>query len=348
MCIRDRGNLIKLPLGIHRRTGYRSLFLDDDGRPLEDQLGVLRDVPKLERPDLFRIADALKATVVAVAAETPEPPDERQDEPAGQQQDTQAPAPPELPPAWTEADFETDPQVAHLFHNCPVLAELKRQVEEHRQLMHDEQLVLVHTLGHLPAGPQAVNYLLRKCLDVAPDQLLKSPLRGNPMSCAKIRKRIGHVTRRVPCNCDFSFAPNHYPTPTLHLLTLPPDARRPEAAQPPADAESIARRFGVLQRRREEIEREWQQLHDRLCSILRMLPDRTLVLPEGRYRLIEREGVEELVWEENTESRPDHPEPVPDSAAASEASQPDAVARHPQSDADSSGPGDGSGRTPPS
>ncbi len=36
------GNLIKLPLGIHRRTGYRSLLLDDQGQPVPDALAALR------------------------------------------------------------------------------------------------------------------------------------------------------------------------------------------------------------------------------------------------------------------------------------------------------------------
>jgi hypothetical protein len=38
------GNLIKLPLGVHRRTGKRALFLEPDGQPYEDQLALLGQV----------------------------------------------------------------------------------------------------------------------------------------------------------------------------------------------------------------------------------------------------------------------------------------------------------------
>src|SRR5205823_9529374 len=141
---------------------------------------------------------------------------------------------------------------------------LKHTVEQHRRLSHEEQLVLIHTLGHLEGGPQAVNYLFSKCLDIGPEKFLKDRLKGNPVSCPSIRKKIGHITRRVPCNCPFDFAPDRYPTPVLHLLTLPAE----QAVSPPAplapDLATLAQRFGVLARRRDEIEREHQELQQTL------------------------------------------------------------------------------------
>ena len=86
-------------------------------------------------------------------------------------------------------------------------------------------------LGHLEGGPLAVNYLFSKCVDVGPEKFLKDRLKGNPTSCPTIRKKIPHVTRRLPCNCPFDYAPDRYPTPVLHLLTLkettPASRRRP-------------------------------------------------------------------------------------------------------------------------
>ena len=40
----ELGNLIKLPLGIHRKTGRRALFIDTEGHTLADQDRVLRDI----------------------------------------------------------------------------------------------------------------------------------------------------------------------------------------------------------------------------------------------------------------------------------------------------------------
>ncbi len=304
------GNLVKLPLGIHQRTGYRSAFLDDQGTPVSDPYQVLQGVQALSSRQFFALADQLKGI------QPPAPPPE----PAGTEEpsEEQAPAfplwPPDAPPPWTEADFQADPQVRHLLQHCPVLAELKNRVDQYRQLSHDEQVVLIHTLGHLPGGPQAVNYLLHRCVEFTPSQLLKSPLKGNPISCPKIRRRIGHVTRRVPCNCNFDFAPDHYPTPLLHLKTLPPEEQ--EQKPPPQEApdlETLVRRFTVLEQRKREILQQWERLHQALCKALQALPDRCFQTPQGTFRLVTQQGVETLHWDpaQQNEEQPPPCEPSP-------------------------------------
>ncbi|HQU46648.1 MAG TPA: CRISPR-associated primase-polymerase type A1 [Pirellulales bacterium] len=290
------GNLIKLPLGIHRRTGRRSLFLDDRSQPLADQLAALRSAERLSRDALRAAIERLKTLAPSAqsdAAAGPAP-----WEGAGQVSTAAArparPAPPPPAPIWSEADFEADPRVRHLLAECPVLAELKRHVDEHRRLSHEEQLVLIHSLGHVDGGPQAVNYLFNKCIDVGPEKLMKDRLKGNPVSCPSIRKKIPHVTRRVPCCCPFEFAADRYPTPVLHLLTLKETTPAPPA--PAADVTGIAERFGVLDRRRTELEREWRELRSALIAALAAVPDRQVACGGGQYRLEEKDGVEGLAW----------------------------------------------------
>jgi hypothetical protein len=285
------GNLIKLPLGIHRRSGRRSAFLDDNGQALPQPLAALRQATRAARALVHAAVERLKGYGQAV------PQALSADESGSSPRPTESlPAPPAPAPSWTEADFETDPRIRHVFAHCPVLTELKRQVDQHRQLSHEEQLVLIHSLGHVESGPQAVNYLLTKCVDVGPEKFMKDRLKGNPVSCPSIRKKIGHVTRRVACNCPFDFAPDRYPTPVLHLLTLPATAA-PLPAAPAIDVQSLAERYGVLVRRRAEIEAEYAELQKSLAAAIRALPERTLVCAGGQYRLIELEGVEELKWE---------------------------------------------------
>ena len=193
--------------------------------------------------------------------------------------------------------------VRHLLAECPVLAELKRTVDEHRRLSHEEQLVLIHTLGHLPGGPQAVNYLFDKCIDVGPEKRMKDRLKGNPVSCPSIRKKIPHVTRRVVCKCPFEFAPDRYPTPVLYLLTLPAGGQTPQPAAPSGDLASLARRFGVIERQREELQTQWQELRRALIAALAAAADRAVACEGGRYRLIETDGIEELRWEDEEEKQ---------------------------------------------
>jgi hypothetical protein len=290
------GNLIKLPLGLHRRTGRRANLLDDAGAPLIDPFASLRSVRRLPREKLYQIMGQLKSS--GAGASLPQSPSSGEREEAGESSPT-GPSPPEVAPEWTEADFEADPRMRQILTHCPVLSELKKQVDQHRRLSHEEQLVLIHSLGHLPGGPQAVNYLLRRCVDVAPEKLLKSPLRGNPVSCPSIRKKIGHVTRRVACICTFEEAPGRYPTPVLHLLGMPvtPSAKPPGPPAGGTPAE-LARRFGTLARKRDEVQREWEEMRRALLGMLRAIPERAVACPGGRYRLVEEQGVEELIWDE--------------------------------------------------
>jgi tetratricopeptide (TPR) repeat protein len=295
------GNLIKLPLGIHRRTGRRSLFLDERSQPLADQLSALRSAPRAARGTLHSAIERLKTLAPAVdsgqvagGTPTPQAPWEGAPTAGGTPAPQTRPAPPPRPAVWTEADFEADPRVRHLLAECPVLAELKRQVEEHRRLTHEEQLVLIHSLGHIDGGPQAVNYLFDKCIDVGPEKLMKDRLKGNPVSCPSIRKKIPHVTRRVACCCPFEFAADRYPTPVLHLLTL--KETLPAPAAPAADVAGLAERFSVLDRRRAELEAEWQTLRSAFIVALSTVPERQVACGGGRYVLEEKDGVEELRW----------------------------------------------------
>ncbi len=157
--------------------------------------------------------------------------------------------------------------------------------------------VLIHSLGHLEGGPQAVNYLFAKCVDVGPEKYMKDRLKGNPVSCPSIRKKIPHITRRVQCNCPFEFASDRYPTPVLYLLTLP--AERRCAAAPPVEPElrNWPERYGAMERRKAEILAEWDGLRTALVDALRRLPERSLACPGGRYRLLAKEGIEELTWQ---------------------------------------------------
>jgi len=45
--LENPGNLIKFPLGVHKATGKRCLFVDENGKPFSDQFGLLEGVQKV-------------------------------------------------------------------------------------------------------------------------------------------------------------------------------------------------------------------------------------------------------------------------------------------------------------
>lgn len=282
------GNLIKLPLGIHQKSGRRSLFLTPEGEPVRRWDQHLAAAVRHTPDQLYAAVETLKLEAL------PELPE------AQPSIEPQRPAPAQVQRQWTEADFEADPQMQHLFQRCATLQLIKRQLEQHRQLNLHEQVVLTHSLGHLQHGVMAVNYLLARAANVSPEKYLKSQLKGNPISCPKIRSRIPHLTSKVACNCSFSDFPEQYPTPVLHLRSLG-EASAPE---PPQSLESLARRYATLEKRLAELQHELQDLGDVLAQGLKAAAEPVLVLPEGRYCLRLEGEAEVLVWEPlNAEER---------------------------------------------
>lgn len=286
---RGLGNLIKLPLGVHRRTGRRSVLLDAQGNVVVRPWETLRNQPRLARDVILRVIDTVRQTSQPV---------EEASLPAEESQVPEAASPPSVTvparPEWTAADFEASAVFRRLLARCEVLAALRRKAEEERRLTHEETIVLTHTLGHLPGGVAALNYLLGLCLNVPRSAFLVSPLRGNPVSCPKIRARIPHVTSRCRCACTFPESPEHYPTPLLHVQGLDPEELTPPKARPVPEDE--VRRMLLLQHRLRELDRELAAVRSALVATMRERPERRWELAEGTLDLVETDGVAELRW----------------------------------------------------
>lgn len=218
------GNLIKLPLGFHKRTGQRAVFLQPDGQPCADQLEVLLSVAKAPRRAVYALIQRLQAGVAPQPRpETVATPGEAGAEPPWETAASAAP----LPGAPDIFHLDQDPQFQYLLSKCPVLHALAEKINQTSLLTTDETLVLIHTVGHLENGPAAVNELFQRCVNADPALFLKSRLRGHPMSCPKIRSRIPDISAAVACNCAFDLAVNLYPTPIIHIHGLKPGAAAP-------------------------------------------------------------------------------------------------------------------------
>lgn len=217
------GNLIKLPLGVHRRTGRRSLFLTAQGEPLPDPLGFLEEIKAIPKRDVFAFLQRVSPTPeirpeVPGAAGRVERAGEAARKPQAEASEDQPPW--EARAVAEEYDLERDEEVQYLMLQCEVLRHLIEKANQHQELSGEEQIVLTFSLGHLEHGVEAVNALLHRSLTAPESAFLKSRLRGNPISCPKVRSRIPQVTSRVGCKCNFGHQPNTYPNPLLHLQSL--------------------------------------------------------------------------------------------------------------------------------
>ena len=278
------GNLIKLPLGIHLRTGRRAALLGEEGQPVATPWELIRATPTLQREQLLDLLDTLKREEPLAEApqETREP----------GRRALPFPSPPPARPPFREEDLRREPALSALFGGCAVLRVLADKALTERRLRHDERLVLRHTLGHVERGNEATNYLFERCPEVPSDAYLGGPLRGSPMSCAKVRQRLPERTSQLPCNCAFLDAPDHYPTPVLHAR----GARSREAPRP-LELDARFARWAAAQERQERVASELDAERRELIESLRALPDRSVRGTRGTWRLHDADGLCELRWD---------------------------------------------------
>lgn len=206
------GNLIKLPLGLHRKSGKKSWFIDPQGIPYPDPMKFLEEITPVSWQSIY----AFLKNFPEISPDSAALPINNQSEAEPAAREYLLPTPPE--PAY---DPQRDPEVQFLLVKCPALKKLWEKAASECLLSHDEIIVLTHTLAYTKQGVNAVNYALSQLAGIEESYLLKSPLRGNPMSCPKIRSRLSGQTSRMNCNCVFPQQLNMYPTPLLHLSQMP-------------------------------------------------------------------------------------------------------------------------------
>ena len=283
------GNLIKLPLGTHRRTGRRSVLLGDEGEVITEPWARLRSLHRLSRDEFQALRQMLGDPPPGRGAvRSPPKPEPFTSVPADLKPRTFQGA------QWTLAHFDVWPDLRHVLTACPVLGALKEKVLAGQGLTYDERMVLRHTLGHLSRGVQAFNYLLSRCGDVPLDQYLVSPLRGSPMSCARIKKRVPTLALLAAEGCSCPEADDTYSHPLLHLRELSPDETPIQA-----DEVQVLAHACYLSRGLEDIESdEKRALESSLVQALQALPDRAITFAKGMCcRLVDEGGTTELIFE---------------------------------------------------
>lgn len=277
------GNLIKLPLGVHKRTGKRGIFVEPNGQPVPDQLGLLENVSRAGRKSLYALIQrfhehpAAPRPAPAAGEHEPEPSESRE---------------PVLPSPPEEYDLDRDPQFQALMLKCPTLQAIVEKVNRTSTLSSDETQVLIHTLGHMDQGPQAMNDLFRRCVNTDPALFLKSKLRGNPMSCPKIRARVPEISSAVPCNCTFDLSVNLYPTPLIHVHNLGRGHATPLGLTVDSlQFQNLVQDYLKLRKQYREISLLIDRYEERLIRFFEDAGVESVQTPTGKLTMVKQEGV---------------------------------------------------------
>ncbi len=172
---------IMLPLGINPRAGGRCFFLDDEDKPYEDQLLFLRKIRTISRHEI-------KSFVTSGVD-------------------------------FKEAFRESSDSLKVLTRACSVIDEIVRKANSGRNLQNEEKVVLYFSIKFLKDGERILHHILENCPDYRQAKVnhMLSGLKGNPISCPKVRQLLPETTAYLTCNCSFVIPEGGYPSPLLHI-----------------------------------------------------------------------------------------------------------------------------------
>lgn len=180
------GAMVKLPLGIHKLTNRRCLFLDEQGEAATDQAGFLLSCQTVSSNTFESALERLKK---------PEAP-----------QKTLVP--------------EEQEKIDKVYAGCNVLRHFKEKAINQRWLNHIERLTVLSILGSLgDTGAQEIHRIIENTSNYSYriTQKFIERKKGFPVSCPKIRQWHSDITPVVGCCCQFPEKKNSYPTPLLHM-----------------------------------------------------------------------------------------------------------------------------------
>jgi len=177
------GSLIKLPLGIDKKTGKRSFFVQEEGDLDSDQGSLVENIRSFSKGEILK---SLKGSQFPFTIST------------------------------------VGENCNKLLEECNVLSFLFNKAKENHELRHTERLVILYTFGHLgDEGKTFIHYIMSLCANYNYNYTQKWINRldknKNPISCPKIRDWLSDITGALGCFCKFDLKKGEYPTPVNYV-----------------------------------------------------------------------------------------------------------------------------------
>jgi hypothetical protein len=172
------GNLVKLPLGVHKKTGKKSYFPECKKRENQSQLEFLKKYSRQEIDNL---------NIKESKAEIKDFPVKKNSE---------------------------LPELLKLKNLCPPIGQIIVQCLDKKNISRTQEKIIYQTIGFLPQGRRLVHKLFQRMPDYN-DKLVDlylTKLKGTPLGC----KKIHNITEYTGNYCYFEKT-GDYLTPLLHL-----------------------------------------------------------------------------------------------------------------------------------
>jgi len=191
------GNLVKLPLGIHRKNGKPSFFMECEKRDIESQLDFLKKVKLIDPQILDGVNSAAIHSINRQKSDKV-------------QKNEQIVLHPRM--ASIAKDY---PELYELERLCPPVGQVIAICREGKNLSAREEKVLLQTIGFLPRAKLLMHHLMASCSEYNPHMVdfKISKIAGTPLGCKKIHSLLGFTGDYCPLEPDST----GYLNPLIHL-----------------------------------------------------------------------------------------------------------------------------------
>lgn len=279
------GPLIKLPLGVHSRTGNWCHFFGENMVLLPDQNQFLVNVIPAEINKAREFVYGLeKATVIKLEEE------EEFNKSAL---------------FYKELSIKY-PLSEKVIKNCGVVKYLVDKSINTSYLNHFERLTLLQTLGHLEEeGKLLLHKLISYCLNYNRKITEKyiGKMLPKPLSCPKIREENKELTAQLGCDCRLTVPTKGYPSPVLHgiksytghLASVQPVTADNTKVDQKVNA--LAIKMINLRKHQRQIEKSLLNVQASLEGIMLELGKDCLEIDMGRLVKVEKEDRTEWIVE---------------------------------------------------
>lgn len=259
-----RGQALKLPWGLHPKTGVRSVFLDEQEQYYSPQKDILQDVVSYGGNEVKRIISSNRQTEqVGDAAVSKEVDRDLQ-------------------------EFgEIGEAVRIVVNSCNLLRYLCQKARKTHYLIHFERLTILYVFGHMGDDGKefihkVMSFTLNYSYQITQKFILHCP--EKPVSCLKLREQYRQISAETGCSCNFRRTKNCYPSPVFHALknaeessqiTMPVSRTIPAAQQQILKEEinagtavqSIAEKLIELRRQRRSLDKAIERSERELSRI---------------------------------------------------------------------------------
>ncbi len=189
------GQTIKMPGGIHVRTGRRSQMLNEDFAPARVDKDYLMDLAQFS-------VQAVKKIVAAHSENTSISETKEVDEDL-------------------KGFGEIPETIRIVLEKCNLMRYLCQKARKTGYLTHFERMSVLYVFGHLGEdGKNFVHTVMELTLNyqyhVTEKFIQKLP--AKPVSCLKLREQYKKITAEYGCSCNFKRTKNCYPSPVLHVI----------------------------------------------------------------------------------------------------------------------------------